>query len=193
MTIPAILSTKRLILRQWTAADLQPFITMNSDPDVMRYFPAPLAAPETAAMVERIKAHFQQHKFGLFAVEHKTTAAFMGFTGLAVPSFNAFFTPCIEIGWRFKKEFWGQGFATEAAIACLQYGFAEPGLTEIYSFTSVHNLPSEKLMQRIGMKYLSTFDHPKISKEHTLCPHVLYKITNEEMMQSANLTRYPQD
>ncbi|MEO6868592.1 MAG: GNAT family N-acetyltransferase, partial [Ginsengibacter sp.] len=83
--------------------------------------------------------------------------------------------PCIEIGWRFRKESWGQGLATEAAKACIDYGFNKLGFTKIVSFTSALNVKSEKVMQRIGMNYVANFDHPKIEKENLLCQHVLYE------------------
>jgi len=174
-----IISTPRLGLRHWLDADLAPFIDMNSDREVMEFFPEQLTAAQTMAMVERIKGHFEKYHFGLFAVEEKSTNNFIGFTGLAVPTFESFFTPCVEIGWRFKKSAWGQGFATEAANACLQYGFKELQMKTIYSFTSVLNKPSERVMQKIGMHCVADFNHPKIDEAHPLCRHVLYQVNND--------------
>ncbi len=170
------LSTLRLNLRKWIDSDTQPFIEMNKDAEVMKYFPSTLTEAETLKMIERINLGFEKNGFGLFAVENKLTKEFIGFTGFAIPTFEAFFTPCVEIGWRLKKEFWGQGFATEAAAACLQYGFADLGFDKIVSFTSVLNTNSEKVMKRIGMKYVADFDHPKLGKDSILCRHVLYEI-----------------
>lgn len=150
---------------------------MNSDADVMKYFPQTGTKEETAAMLKRINAHFDTHGFGLFAVENKATGNFIGFTGLAVPTFESFFTPCIEIGWRYKKEVWGTGFAGEAAGACLQYGFHTLQLNKIVSFTSAINQPSEAVMQRIGMTRAGHFYHPKIEEGSPLRLHVLYQIT----------------
>ena len=142
---------------------------MNSDADVMRYFPQTGTKEETAAMLKRINAHFDTHGFGLFAVENKATGNFIGFTGLAVPTFESFFTPCVEIGWRYQKEAWGNGFAGEAAKACLHYGFHTLKVDLIVSFTSAINKPSEKVMQRIGMTRAGYFYHPKIEEGSPLC------------------------
>ena len=126
--------------------------------------------------MQRIKLHFQKNDFGLFAVENKLTEQFIGFTGFNILAFESFFTPCVEIGWRYKKEVWGNGFATEAASACLRYGFEDLKFDKIVSFTSTLNKNSERLMRRIGMIYVTEFDHPNIEKENILCRHVLYQI-----------------
>ncbi|MFS8082220.1 MAG: GNAT family N-acetyltransferase [Ginsengibacter sp.] len=174
---PCIISTERLCLRRWIDSDSASFIKMNSDPQVMKYFPQLSTSAETMAMINRINLAFDINGFGLWAVENKITKEFLGFTGFMIPQFESFFTPCVEIGWRLKKESWGQGFATEAAKACLDYGFNKLGFNKIVSFTSSVNLKSEKVMQRIGMSYVVNFDHPKIEKENKLCRHVLYEIT----------------
>src|SRR5690349_15048583 len=177
---PYIITTARLHLRRWLPSDILPFATMNKDATVMQYFPKTLTDEVTLEMVTRINAHFEKHHFGLFAVENKLTKEFMGYTGFAIPSFESYFMPCVEIGWRYKKEIWGQGFATEAAKACLQYGFETLGFDKVFSFTAVININSEKVMQRIGMAHIGYFDHPKIEKSSVLCRHVLYRITKEE-------------
>ncbi len=175
-----IITTERLGLRKWTEEDIQPFAEMNSDATVMKYFPKTLTADETIAMVNRINLHFEKHEFGLFAVENKSTKKFIGYTGFAIPGFDSFFTPCIEIGWRYEKESWGNGFATEAAIACLNYGFNQLKFDKIVSFTASVNTNSEKVMKKIGMAYIADFDHPKIEKDSILCRHVLYEIMNQQ-------------
>ena len=173
---PYILSTGRLGLRRWVATDIDPFIRMNDDPIVMRYFPRLYTAEESTAMVQRIGAFFDQHGYGLYALELRTTGEFIGYTGFAEPSFDSWFTPCTEIGWRLRQEFWGQGLATEAARACLDHGFQTLGLQNIFSFTATVNTPSERVMQRIGMSKLGEFDHPRIEPGHPLSRHVLYSI-----------------
>jgi ribosomal-protein-alanine N-acetyltransferase len=173
---PYILSTERLGLRKWIDSDIPPFIEMNKDADVMKYFPKVLTDEETVELVERIRLHHDKNNFGLFAVENKQTNEFIGFTGFSIPAFDSFFTPCVEIGWRYKKEAWGYGFATEAANACCAFGFESLAFDKIVSFTSAVNVNSEKVMKRIGMKYISDFDHPKIEKNSALCRHVLYAI-----------------
>jgi ribosomal-protein-alanine N-acetyltransferase len=104
---------------------------------------------------------------------------FIGYTGFAHPTFESHFTPCVEIGWRLSKENWNQGFATEAALACLHYGFKKLAFNEIYSFTATINLPSIKVMEKIGMKKQGEFEHPALAEGHKLKTHVLYKIAKE--------------
>ena len=171
-----IISTERLGLRKWIEQDIRPFAEMNNDVDVMKYFPKVLTEQETFEIVQRINLHFDKNNCGLFAVEHKLTKQFIGLTGFAIPSFETFFTPCVEIGWRYKKEAWGQGFATEAAGACLKYGFETLQFDKVFSFTSTINLNSEKVMKKIGMNKVGEFEHPKIEVTNILCKHVLYEI-----------------
>lgn len=171
-----IISTKRLGLREWKDEDIQPFTLLNADTVVMQYFPSTLSKDQTLNMIGRIKKDFAKNGFGLYAVEIKESLEFIGFTGFSIPAFEAFFTPCIEIGWRFKKEVWGNGFATEAAIACLQFGFEQLEFDKIVSFTAAVNNKSENVMKRIGMQNTGEFDHPGIDKSSSLCRHVLYEI-----------------
>lgn len=173
---PFLISTARLGLRRWAPADLEPFIEMNRDPAVMRYFPRLTTPEESAAMAKRIDAFFDEHGYGLYALELKTTGEFIGFTGFSRPSFESWFTPCTEIGWRLRKQAWNKGYATEAAKACLDHARNHLLLPEIYSFTALLNAPSEKVMQKIGMTLVGEFDHPKIEPGHPIRPHVLYRI-----------------
>ncbi|MGC4035978.1 MAG: GNAT family N-acetyltransferase [Chitinophagaceae bacterium] len=174
------IKTNRLILRSWTEDDIKSFAEMNLDTDVMKYFPKTLSYDETVESVQRIIKHFDNYGFGLYAVEEKISHTFIGFTGFAIPTFETDFTPCIEIGWRYKKEYWGNGFATEAALACLQHGFENLNFKKVVSFTAAINKKSENVMQRIGMQYVKDFYHPKIETENILCRHVLYELKEEE-------------
>jgi RimJ/RimL family protein N-acetyltransferase len=173
------LTTDRLLLRPWTDADRGPFAAMNSDPAVMEHFPAMMTHEESDAFVDRIGAQLAEWGFGLWALEVRDTGRFIGFTGLSRPSFEAHFTPAVEIGWRLSKDAWGNGYATEAARAALAYGFGPAGLDEIVSFTATTNLPSQRVMQRIGMTHDESddFDHPRVPAGHRLQRHVLYRIT----------------
>ncbi|HEY4323638.1 MAG TPA: GNAT family N-acetyltransferase [Mucilaginibacter sp.] len=170
------IETPRLILRQWKKEDHDPFIALNRDADVMEFFPNLSTATETLAQIERANNHIIEYGYGFFAVERKDNHQFIGFTGLSHPRFETHFTPCVEIGWRLSKANWGQGFATEAAQASLDYGFNTMGLDEIYSFTSVLNKRSEQVMIKIGMIKEGFFDHPLVEDGHVLKEHVLYKI-----------------
>jgi RimJ/RimL family protein N-acetyltransferase len=173
-----ILTTTRLRLRQWREADLAPFAALNADPQVMEFFPKVLTRAESDAVAGRIRDHFTRHGFGFWAVEAPGAADFVGFVGLAVPSFTAHFTPCVEIGWRLAREHWGHGYATEAASAALAFGFGDRALEEIVAFTVPANIPSRRVMGRLGMRRLPTddFEHPAIPEGHPLRPHVLYRL-----------------
>ncbi len=170
------IETGRLLLRQWTPEDIDPFAALTADPVVMEFFPSVLSRDEAIAAIRRYRDSINTHGRGFFAAERKDTGAFIGFTGLSSPLFSADFTPCIEIGWRLSRENWGQGFATEAATACLEFGFATLGLDRIYSFTAKPNLKSQNVMKKIGMQFEGFFEHPSFSEGHWLQRHVLYKI-----------------
>ena len=174
-----LFESQRLGFRKWKESDIIPFTKMNSDLEVMQYFPQPLSREETINLVNRIHLHFEKWGFGLWAVEEKESEKFIGFIGLNYADFKSSFTPCIEIGWRLDSRFWGKGYASEGARLCLQKGFEEFNLKEIYSFTSVLNTKSENVMIKIEMKKVMEFEHPKLEKENLLCKHVLYKIACE--------------
>ena len=173
-----ILTTPRLRLRQWREEDLAPFAALNADPQVMEFFPKTLTRAESDAVAGRIRDHFARHGFGFWAVEAPGIADFMGFVGLAVPSFEAHFTPCVEIGWRLAREHWGHGYATEAATAALAFGFGDRALEEIVAFTAPANIPSRRVMGRLGMRRspADDFEHPAIAEGHPLRSLVLYRL-----------------
>ena len=170
------LTTPRLGLRRWLPSDLEPFAQMNQDPAVREFFPGLLTYDETKEMVESLEHHFDQYGYGFYAMDLLETGEFLGFTGLSHPSLDAWFTPCVEIGWRLKKEAWNRGYATEAALACLRHGWDVLGLSKIYAYTAVLNLRSERVMQKIGMRKAGGFEHPKIAPGHPLRLHVVYEI-----------------
>lgn len=173
-----ILTTARLRLRQWRDADLAPFAALNADPHVMEFFPKVLTRAESDAVAGYIRDHFTRHGFGFWAVEAPGVAPFVGFVGLAVPSFEAPFTPCVEIGWRLAREHWGRGFATEGAGAALAFGFETLALQEIVAFTAPANIPSRRVMGRLGMRRSPSddFEHPSLPDGHPLRPSVLYRL-----------------
>jgi ribosomal-protein-alanine N-acetyltransferase len=174
--------TPRLILRRFRDGDREPFARLNGDPDVMRHFPAALNRSESDALVERIDAAFEAYGYGLWAVERVDDSRFLGFTGLARPTFEAAFSPCVEIGWRFAADAWGHGYATEAANAALDHGFEAAGLEEILSWTSPLNTASRHVMERLGMHRdpADDCDHPRLPEGHALRPHVLYRLRRDE-------------
>lgn len=173
------METGRLILRRWRSGDVAPFAEMGNDPKVMEFYPSLLSTAESEAFIQRAEKNIEKNGFGLWAAEIKETGAFIGYVGLNIPAFEAAFTPCVEIGWRLAKAYWGKGYATEAAHACLRYAFDKAGLEEVLSWTYTGNHRSRKVMERLGMEPhpLREFAHPLLAEGHPLRPHVLYRIT----------------
>jgi RimJ/RimL family protein N-acetyltransferase len=172
------LLTSRLRLRKWIKDDLTPFAVMNADLHVMEYFPSTLTRAESDAFAERICAQLDHHAYGLWAVEIVQQARFIGFVGLVEPNFKVCFTPCVEIGWRLDKNYWGQGYALEAAQRVMKYAFEDLCLSDLVSFTAATNLRSQKLMQKLGFssKPSDNFEHPSLAQGHSLRNHVLYRL-----------------
>ena len=161
-------------LRAWRDADRAPFAALNADAEVMRHFPAPLSPAQSDAMIDRIVAHHHRHGFGLWALE--VDGRFAGFVGLSTATFDAPFTPAVEIGWRLARWAWGRGAATTAARRVLD---AAPrfGVDEVLSFTATSNERSAAVMRRIGMvrDLDGDFEHPNVPEGSALRPHVLYR------------------
>lgn len=180
-TRPVIeIDTPRLRLRQWRPSDVVPFAAMNADPRVMEFFPELMRPPESRAVARRIRELIQMRGWGLWAVEVRNGARFIGFVGLHVPTPKLPCSPCVEVGWRLAPAHWGKGYATEGAHAALEVGFARLGLDEIVSFTSLPNLRSQAVMQRLGMaRDALSFTHPDIPQASPLCEHVLYRMRRE--------------
>jgi RimJ/RimL family protein N-acetyltransferase len=184
--IVARLETARLAMRRWTVDDLGPFAAMNADPEVMRYFPAPLDRAASDAFVDRIEAQFDRLGYSMWALELRATGQFIGFTGLLLQTFPAHFTPAVEVGWRLARPAWGQGLATEAAHKALDIGFGAAHLQEIVSMTARTNDRSQRVMRRLGMIHdpADDFDHPVLPEGHPLRPHVLFRISRSTTAQS---------
>ena len=177
-SVIAALTTERLILRQWRDSDREPFRRMNADAAVMEFMPKRLPAEESDVLADRIQRRLAERGFGLFAAELRETGSFIGFVGLSAPAFEAHFTPCVEIGWRLAREFWGSGYATEGAYAVLRLAFMSLELPEVVSFTAASNERSRRVMKRLGMvrNTEDDFDHPHLSAADPLRPHVLYRL-----------------
>jgi ribosomal-protein-alanine N-acetyltransferase len=178
---PEPIQTDRLILRPWRRADFAAFAAMNADPAVMEYLPGLLNRADSDALAGRIVEGMDRRGWGLWAVEIPGVAAFAGFTGFSPVPFEAPFTPAVEIGWRFARAHWGQGYATEAARAALAFGFEMLPFDGYVSFTSVGNTRSRAVMARIGMTHdpAEDFMHPSLFESHPLAAHVLYRITRD--------------
>ncbi|MCC6668185.1 MAG: GNAT family N-acetyltransferase [Polyangiaceae bacterium] len=175
------LTTGRLTLRPWRDADAGPFAAMNADPRVMQHYPSVLTREQSDALLDRLRGHFDDVGFGMWAVE-TSAVPLMGFVGLNVPKFEAAFTPCVELGWRLSPEHWGHGYAREGARAALGFAFDELGLREVLAWTVPANARSERVMQALGMRRApeDDFDHPNLPDGHPLRRHILYRLPRPE-------------
>lgn len=168
-----LLRTERLIMRRWRDADRAPFAAMNADPDVMRYFPAPLDRAASDAFVDRIEERFDRQGFGLWALEVAGSGEFIGFTGLHPMPDGTPGAGDMEIGWRLARRAWHRGYATEAARRAMAVAFDEVALPRLWSMTDVDNAPSQAVMRRLGMTPRAWFEHT-VHPGHPTRPHVGY-------------------
>jgi len=182
------LETPRLVLRPWRVEDRELFALLNADPEVMEYFPSTLSREESDAGADRIEKHFQNHSYGLWAAELPGLAPFIGYIGLMIPWFQVPFesrsTPCVEIGWRLARRWWGQGLASEGSRAALAFGFEHLNYSEIVSFTVPDNRRSRRVMEKLGMQYSEDFEHPGLEAGHPLRRHVLYRLAQSEWVSA---------
>ena len=183
------LHTHRLLLRQWKSQDFPRFAEISADPRVMEFYPKPLTEAESFDMALKITRLIEERSWGFWAVEVEGLGEFIGYVGLHQPTYDLPFGPCVEIGWRLSSSHWGKGYATEAARESLRFAFDVLGLNEVYSFASVLNRKSWRVMQRLNMKNMNqNFAHPHLPKAHPLSEHVLYKITKEEWQGECGLS-----
>jgi RimJ/RimL family protein N-acetyltransferase len=171
--------TERLQLRGWRDDDKPRYAALNGDPEVMAHFPSTLTPAQSDEMVDRFVAGWEQRGYGLWAVEVRESGRFIGFVGLSSPTWQASFTPCIEVGWRLSRDAWGHGYAPEGARAALAWGFEhlDPPRGEFVSFTTVDNANSRRVMEKLGMRRdpADDFDHPMLP-DWAGRRHVLYRI-----------------
>jgi RimJ/RimL family protein N-acetyltransferase len=170
--------TERLLLRRWRERDREPFAAINADPAVMQYFPATLARERSDETIARIERCFQEHGYGLWAVEIVGELELAGFVGLDRVEPGVPFAPAVELGWRLARACWGRGIATEAARASCAFAFERLGLTELVAYTAAINARSRRVMERLGMTHdpAEDFPHPGIVAGDRLRPHVLYRL-----------------
>lgn len=172
------LRTQRTLLRQWRDSDLAPWAAMNADPVVRQHFTSVLTADAAAGEAGRMRAALDQRGWGAWVLEVPGELPFAGFVGLIVPAWSAHFTPAVEIGWRLPQAAWGRGYASEAAAAAAAFALQQLQLPELVAITVPGNLPSRRVMARIGMVHdvEGDFDHPRIDAGHPLRRHVLYRL-----------------
>jgi len=177
-----VLHTDRLILRPWRESDLEPFAQINADPRVMEFYPQVLTRQESDALAEKFQREFAERGYGFWVVEVPGFADFIGYVGLNYWNLEMAFSPCIDVGWRLGSQYWGCGFATEAAKAALRFGFEVRKFEEIVSMATVGNVRSHRVMERLGMKSnpMDQFEHPKLPKGHPLSLRTLYRLKREE-------------
>ncbi|MBF7730962.1 GNAT family N-acetyltransferase [Pseudomonas sp. N040] len=178
------LHTARLLLRNWRADDLEAFAALNADAQVMRYFPDRLERAQSDALAARIQAHIARFGFGPWVLELRGQPGLLGILGLQQVLFDSAFTPAVEIGWRLLPAYWRQGLASEAARAALEFAFVRLNLPQVLAFTVPANLPSQALMQRLGMQRDpgEDFLHPLLPRDHPLRPHVLYRLSRNQWL-----------
>ncbi|MFE7541705.1 GNAT family N-acetyltransferase [Streptomyces platensis] len=169
--------TKRLRLRMWRDADLDPLAALDGDTEVMRYIGdgAPLTRDQVAGSLARLRKGWQERGFGRFAVDVQGTGEFAGWVGLSVPDFLPEALPAVEIGWRLRREHWGHGYAPEAAREVLAFGFEDVGLQEIISIADVRNQASLRVMTKLGMRLKRRTTVPRSGR-----PVQITRITREE-------------
>jgi RimJ/RimL family protein N-acetyltransferase len=179
-----VIRTERLLLRRWRHADREPFAAMNADPAVVEHLQGPMSRERSDDFIDRIERHWDEHGWGLWAVEVPDVASFIGYVGLWPADYVE--PGMVEVGWRLAREHWGHGYATEAARAALEYGFTDVGLAEIVSFTVPQNERSWRVMERIGLVRdpSGDFDHPRVDPVAypELVRHVLYRASREDWL-----------
>jgi len=176
------LETERLILRPWEDRDRAPLAAILGDPHVRRYYPSTATPEEVNAQIDHAIALTAEHGFHFWAAEHKADRKLIGLVGVASLSDRMRTVidsdPGVEIGWQFDKDYWGQGLAPEGARAWLDHAWKTLGFAEVVAFTAQTNLPSQRVMEKIGMRRdpADDFAHPNLAEGHPLRQHVLYRI-----------------
>ncbi|MFA6060008.1 MAG: GNAT family N-acetyltransferase [Taibaiella sp.] len=178
-----LFTSTRLGFRNWTVEDVEPMATINKDPAVMEHFPATQSWEETEKFISRMQDQLTSNGFCYYAVDRLDTHQLIGFTGLSKKDFESDFTPCVDIGWRFGTQAWNKGFATEAAKRCLQHGFQQLDMERIVSIAPQVNAKSIAVMEKAGMKFERTFEHPLLANDGRLRDCVLYSYEKKDFKQ----------
>ncbi|MFD9880595.1 GNAT family N-acetyltransferase [Streptomyces alboflavus] len=165
--------TPRLLLRRWHDDDLAPMADINADPRVMRWIDdgSVRDLDHTAEAIERWEEEWDEEGFGLFAVELLASGELAGFTGLSVPEFLPEVLPAVAISWRLGAQFWGQGYASEAAHATLEFALQDRGLDRVISINRVGDTASENISRKLGMAPERKTAHPEYA--HPLHVHTI--------------------
>ena len=171
-----LITTPRLLLRPLNASDLDPIAALNADAEVMRFFPKQMTREESAAALQRYRDKTEKHGYSFAAAELRATGEVIGLIGLGYLEMDADFCPCVEVGWRLDRKFWGKGYAPEGARAWLDYAFNELGAEKVVAQTAIQNTPSIRVMEKLGMQPERCFMHPLLEDCPRLQRSILYAI-----------------
>ena len=149
---------------------------LNKDKAVMEFFPHLLSERQTGDFILRMQDQFLKKGFCYFPVDHLETDQFIGFIGFSMQNFISDFTPCMDIGWRIDKQFWGKGLATEGAQQCIQFAKTHLKQERVFSMAPKININSIKVMEKIGMRHVKDFEHPKLMQYPKLKKCVLFDL-----------------
>ncbi len=174
-----IFKSQRLGFRNWKEADTDKLFSLNSDKEVMEFFPFLPSLEQTKEFIKRMKVQFEENGFCYFAVDQLETENFIGFIGISEQDYEADFTPCVDIGWRLDKKYWNKGYASEGAKRCLKFAFEDRELKSVKAVAPRTNLKSRKVMNKIGMQYVKDFKHIALKNDERLETCVLYEINKE--------------
>jgi RimJ/RimL family protein N-acetyltransferase len=160
------LITPRLRLRRWCAADEAPMAAINRDPEVTHYLNQPVDEQAVSTFFAVVTDHWDRHGFGFYAVESREPGqyGFIGFVGVAYPTFVPELAGRPELGWRLGRAAWGRGLATEAAAAARDDAFDRLGLPDLISIIHPENRRSQRLAIRLGMSIERQVHNPTIGR-----------------------------
>jgi ribosomal-protein-alanine N-acetyltransferase len=193
MTARTFAETPRLILRDWRESDREPWAAMGRDPAVMQHLGPVMTREQADASFERASGQIARDGHGFWAVERKADGAFLGFIGAKNTTFDAHFTPNIELGWRLSRDAWGGGLATEGAMAARDWAFANLDTDEVIAITTPDNHRSQAVMGKIGLErdLAGDFDHPSLAEDDPLRPHVLFRMGRARWEKLHSQARHP--
>ncbi len=183
MNTPYIFKSERLGFRNWIDSDFDKMHAVSSDPKVMEYFSSTRTEEQTRQFIEKMHQRYTNKGYCYFPVELLDSGDFIGFIGLSEQHFKSDFTPMIDIGWRLGQKHWNKGYATEGAKRCLQYAFETLELPGVNATAAEINLPSIRVMEKIGMEKVKTFIHPSLANNERLKQCVLYQIKNNSSLE----------